>query len=695
MPSLAVGRAQIDAGVIEAFLASTPLFAKTDPGIVAKVAPRVEALDVPGQGTIVAAGEQAQGIYLLFRGRATVRVVDASTGEATVRESLRVGDHFGEVGSLLGSSQPYAVVAEDPCVVLRIGMDVVDQLAAKAPGFSHAIARRLATRLLQASVQGLRQRSSMPAEPSATAPPAAAALVPAGVIPFVRVADYEITPQLLGLVSPKLIQQYQLLPLRLQGKTLTVGMVSPHNTAALADLRRVLYTVDPEVVAISIDDFSQTFVRLKLEAGRGADSKKAGGSSIAPETLVFDQLDAEREAEKAIRVIGEEVILLVNRIIIAAVEREASDIHIEAEAAGLKVKFRVAGMLTDWSEFIAPSFHKGLVARVKILAGLDVTERRMPQDGRIGVRIGRREIDLRVSSLPSGRGEKMVMRLFEAAATMRPLEHIFIEPTTLAAVRGSIDRPYGAVIVAGPTGSGKSSTLYATLNERRKTRPDSSVLTVEDPIEYRLQGITQVQVNHSIGLGFAQVLRAMLRQDPDVIMVGEIRDEETAKLALEAAMTGHLLFSSIHANNALTAIQRLENLGCNRNVIAQSLALVLVQRLARRLCGNCCRMELVAPILFETLVGRHLVDRSAAVPLPRPVGCDACHGTGYSGRVAVVESLQITEEMRAGLLAGHSLADLLRLAQESKMLVPFHRYASFLMARKVIGPNEALLTVAA
>ena len=214
-------------------------------------------------------------------------------------------------------------------------------------------------------------------------------------------------------------------------------------------------------------------------------------------------------------------------------------------------------------------------------------------------------------------------------------------------MRAAIQRPYGAIVVAGPTGSGKTSTLYAALGERIRTRPDTNVLTVEDPIEYRLAGVTQVQVNHAVDLGFAKVLRAMLRQDPDVIMVGEVRDDDTAHLALEAAMTGHLMLTSLHANNAAGLIQRLENLGCGRPLIGQSLALGLVQRLARRLCPRCTTLEVPPPIVLENLAAHGLADRRVAAPLPRAVGCPECNQTGYSGRVAVLEMLAVDDALRA------------------------------------------------
>src|SRR5262249_12553494 len=313
---------------------------------------------------------------------------------------------------------------------------------------------------------------------------------------------------------------------------------------------------------------------------------------------------------------------LVNKIIAAGLELGASDIHIEPTAQGFRVRYRVNGVLQDWSEPIPQgTLLKGVTARVKVLAGLDITERRLPQDGRIGLSVaGKRKMALAAPSLPANRGEKLVMRILEAAGSPRSLEQIFFDPSVIGAVRKALNRPYGGIVIAGPTGSGKTSSMYALLNERKLTRPDTNIIMVEDPIEYRLPGVTQVQVNPAAGLGFAEALRSMLRQDPDVIVVGETRDEATAQIALEASMTGHLLLTSVHANNAVATIQRLENLGAGRALISQSLHLVMVQRLVRKLCSACRKLDPPSPALLDSLIARKIVDKGTQV-LPRAVGC--------------------------------------------------------------------------
>jgi type II secretory ATPase GspE/PulE/Tfp pilus assembly ATPase PilB-like protein len=510
-------------------------------------------------------------------------------------------------------------------------------------------------------------------------------------IRFVRISAYDPPPQVVSAVPARLIQQHRLLPLALRDHTLTVGMVDPFNTASRLELRRVLSTSEVVVVAISQDDFHEAYVRLRIDPVRAARTTR-GPDPVAPDQLVFDQADQEREAKQPSPV-GDEIVALASRMIAHAIERGASDVHVDHGPTGPRIRFRVQGQLYTWDQPIPASAGKSLVARLKVLAGLDVTERRLPQDGRIGVRVGKREVDIRISTIPTSRGEKLALRVFEAHAMLRPLETIFHDAPILEAVHLAIQRPYGAIVVAGPTGSGKTTSLYAAVGERLRTRPDTNVLTVEDPIEYRLAGVTQVQVNHAVDLSFAKVLRAMLRQDPDVIMVGEVRDDDTAQLALEAAMTGHLMLTSVHANNAVGVIQRFEHLGCARPLIGQSLALAVVQRLARRLCPRCTTTEVPPPIVLANLAEHGLVEPGQRPALPRAVGCPECNQTGYAGRVGVVEMLALDDALRAQIMAGAPATELERLATEARLLYSFRQSALHLMTRQMITPAEALLTL--
>mgnify|MGYP000361349155 CR=1 FL=1 len=667
-------RLELPAATIVEFLAGTPLFAGCDRATLVKIAPHVFPVEVPAGTVVVRAGVPNPGIGVVYRGRVSVRDGDAAV------EDVGPGAAFGEAGALLAATQPHDVVAAEDSVLLLISHEVASQLAAKIAAFALAAARGIAARSVTGPIAA-RARS-----PS-TAPPVADG------IRFVRVSAYDPGPQVVAMVPAKLIQQHRLLPLELRDRTLTVGMVDPTNAATRIELARVLSTTSVVVVAISQDDFNEAYVRLRIDPTRAGRGTRPPEHAVHPDHLVFDQTDQERDAKQP-PPIGDEIVALANRMIAHAIERGASDVHVDHAVTGPRVRFRVQGQLAAWDQPVPANAGKALVARLKVLAGLDVTERRLPQDGRLGVRVGKREIDIRISTIPSSRGEKIALRVLEAAAMLRPLETIFHDPVVLEAVHLAIQRPYGAIAIAGPTGSGKTSSLYAALGERIRTRPDTNVLTVEDPIEYRLGGVTQVQVNHAVDLGFAQVLRAMLRQDPDVIMVGEVRDDLTAQLALEAAMTGHLLLTSLHANNAVGVIQRFEHLGCARPLIGQALALVLVQRLVRRLCPRCVTLEVPPPVVIANLIAHGLAERDREQALPRAVGCTDCGQTGYAGRVAVVEMMTIDDALRAQIMAGAPPTTLERVALEARTLYSFRRSALQLMARQMISPAEALLTIA-
>ncbi len=668
------------------FLRGAPLFRDCAPDVADKVAPHVETAHASAGAHLVSAGSTDDSIGVLMRGRASASFVDLRTGARTQLYSIETGDHFGEVGALLGESQPHDVVAEESCVVLVLRRQAIDQLSAKVPAFSQALAASLADRL--------RRSTSRP--PPAPSPGVANAdrstLQRSGAaIPFVRVSSYDLIDAVIEMVPAQLIEQHRMIPLELRDQVLTIGMVDPFNDVALRAVQRVLTHAQPNVVAISQDDFNSTKRRLKIHTPTAQGRRE---QRIDPNLVAFEDAESKRESERALQQAGEHVVTLAAQVVAAALERGASDIHLEPIPRSIRIRFRVNGTLSEWEQSVQPQLARALVARFKVLAGLDIAEKRRPQDGRISVRVGRRRVDLRVSTLPSSEGEKIAMRILEASTMLRALDQIFVEQRTLSAIRETLQRPYGAIVVAGPTGSGKTSTLYAALHERQTVRPDTNIITVEDPIEYRLDEITQVQVNHSIGLGFAEVLRSMLRQDPDVLMVGEVRDAETAQLALESAMTGHLVLTSIHASNAAAAIQRFENLGCDTAIIAQSIALVLVQRLVRRLCPRCTVLAPVPQLMRESLVARGLYPSGASTPLPRAAGCEACDDTGFLGRVAVVESLQLTDPLRSMLMANRPLDELMTFAEERDALVQFPRYASFLMEQQLIGPAESLLAVA-
>lgn len=674
------------------FLSSTTLFRGCDKGTIDKIAPHVVATTYRKGEVICSQGSADTKLGFLYSGTIAVRRLHATTKAVLSVEQVKAGDSFNDSACILGTAITEEALADEDCVVLFVGKEVFTQLLAKVAPFAAASAKRMATKMMQAAFIASKQPAAANA-PNVDLSSMGANNKPLGEgdIRFVRAQAYDVDARLLSLLPVKLIKQHRVLPLELRDRKLLLGMVDPFNIGALSEIKRMLASVDIEPAAIGLDDFNEATVRLKIESAAAGQRRVA--EPVPPDSITYDLSDQERDA-KAVGAIGEEVIQVATRIIAAGIERSASDIHIESDATGVRVRYRINGQLVDWDQYVSPGMSRSLCARFKILSGLDITEKRLPQDGRIGLKAGKRNIDLRISTLPSTRGEKIVMRLFEAANMMRPLDGIFFDAKALATYREALNKPYGAVIVAGPTGSGKSSTLYASLGERKRTRPDTNILTVEDPVEYRLSGITQVSVNPAIQLTFARVLRSMLRQDPDVILVGEVRDEETANIALEAGMTGHLLFTSIHANNAVGVIQRLENLGCNRALIGQSINGVIVQRLARKLCKRCTITEVPPPILLETLAQKGLINRANPIALPRATGCADCGNSGFHGRVPVLEMLFPTDEFRAQIVSGLPLAELEASGVESGSLYPFRRYAALLMAQQLISPSEALLVVA-
>ena len=362
---------------------------------------------------------------------------------------------------------------------------------------------------------------------------------------------------------------------------------------------------------------------------------------------VIDSLDAEGQGEEAAN--QAPVIRFVDLLLRQAVKNRASDIHIEPQAHSTVVRMRVDGLLRD---VVPPSkrMHAAVTARVKILAQMNIAERRLPQDGRFRLRNAGRDIDVRVSTIPTIYGEKIVMRILDASAVSHDLDRLGVEPTALLELKTQLSRPHGIIIVTGPTGSGKSTTLYSALNYLKD--PALNITTVEDPVEYRLAGINQIQVKPEIGFDFAKCLRAILRQDPDIILIGEIRDRETVEIAMKASLTGHLVLSTFHTNDAVSAISRLVHMGIERYLLASTVNLIVAQRLVRRICENCKEpVELPADTLRRLRIGP---ERTVGATFRRGCGCPACTDSGYSGRLPIFEFLAVDGDIAERIVAGQS-----------------------------------------
>lgn len=652
----------------------------------------LESFD-PGQ-ILVDCVSPVDALSFIAQGRARVTVFEEEGGDELSIADLVPGDSFGEAAMTLGVASDFRVTATAPGVVLRLQRADVQRVARAVPEVFDSLSKRIAAEALKTS--GL-LRQTRPPDPRATPapltplPPLRAAGARTSTPPpdrdqivFVQVAQFPLSPKVLGLVPARVILEHRLLPLALREQTVTVGMVDPHSVGARGELSRALSHVSVSIVAISADDFTQTVRRLKLDVraeARVASSASAGARPVY-------NAEVRKDADKAARVVGDEVVRILDEIVADAVEIGASDIHIDPEAKETRVRMRVQGMMIESRRSVPASLAGPLAARVKVLAELDITERRQPQDGRILAQLGDKEVNLRVATLATARGEKIAIRILDPADVMRPLNHIFLHGKALDLVRRAVAASYGAMLVAGATGSGKTSTMYSLLNERKHLRPDNNIVTVEDPIEFLVPGLSQYPVNAKAGLGYPPVLRAMLRQDPDVIMIGELRDAESATIMVEAALTGHLVLATVHGSHVGAVLNRMSHFGCDEVLQAQAINIILVQRLARRLC-SCVVEDEVAPQLLSALAQRGLIAAGTA-RLPRARGCETCGGTGYRGRVAVVEVMHFSDVVRGLLAARAPIATLLHEAAAAGDYLPFSACTALLLGNRVLTPADAL-----
>lgn len=436
-------------------------------------------------------------------------------------------------------------------------------------------------------------------------------------------------------------KQFLTIPIGSDGKSIIVATSDPLNTLAIDQLK-LCYEMPITILVTSAEEVTRTInsIRTNLMSDRSsalADSEDKGDELDS--TLKIDVTDAEDDDAPIIR--------YVNSIIFKASNERASDIHIEPFEHGLKVRFRIDGVLHDVATEDS-YFQSSITSRIKVMAGLNIAEKRLPQDGRIGVKIAGNDVDLRVSTIPTQFGERIVLRLLDKSSTLLDLEQLGISGKTLKSVQNLIDKPHGIILVTGPTGSGKTTTLYACLS--KINTPDLNILTVEDPIEYQLEGIGQMQVNPKINFTFATGLRAILRQDPDVVMVGEIRDAETAEIAIQASLTGHLVLSTLHTNDSASSITRLLDIGIEPFLVCSSILGVMAQRLVRRLCSHCrVPYEISDEELRELGVDASSIE-SRTVYRPGESDCRICQGTGYKGRLGIHELLMVTDEIRALIL---------------------------------------------
>jgi len=470
-------------------------------------------------------------------------------------------------------------------------------------------------------------------------------------MPFVDLAEASVDGAALSSVPQAVCRRYNALPIGYEDGKLLVAMSDPANVFAIDDIRSITGVEVKPVVATKSD------VIAAINRYHRADS------DLDDLTMVLDH--EEEESLDGLKEVVEDapIVKFVNLLITQAINDRASDIHLEPTERELRVRFRIDGVLHEIMRS-PKNIQSGVISRLKIMADINIAERRIPQDGRLSVNVAGKKIDLRVATLPTVWGEKVVMRVLDNSTAMMNLSDLGFSQDNYDRYAVSFTKPYGMILVTGPTGSGKSTTLYATLNI--VSRPEINVITVEDPVEYRIGGINQVQTNPKAGLTFATALRSILRSDPDVVLIGEIRDHETAQIAIEAALTGHLVLSSLHTNDAPSAMTRLVEMGIEPFLVGSALDSVLAQRLARRLCDKC--KEPYAPEPDVLIASNYPWTEGEELPtLFQPVGCAACAKTGYRGRLALHEVMTVSEDIERMTVARASAIDIGHVAVEQGM----------------------------
>jgi len=456
--------------------------------------------------------------------------------------------------------------------------------------------------------------------------------------PKIGAADFPDKPPMINGLSPQLMRQWRVVTLSIDDSEARVAMTTPQDLY-LRELLENIYQKPVRPFLASEEDILAAVYRwYEADIDLGSEDSEDESRTVDDDELWEDPEQLRDLASEA------PVIRLVNHIISQALEVKASDIHFEPFRDLLKVRFRIDGVLHD-IETVSKRLQPAITSRLKLMGKMNIAEMRLPQDGRIKVREGQREIDIRVSSLPTLFGESVVLRLLNREEIQLDLEILGISAYILGDFEKIISRPYGLILVTGPTGSGKTTTLYGVMN--RINAPDKKIITVEDPVEYQLDGINQIQIRPKIGLGFASALRNILRQDPDVILIGEIRDAETAEIAIQSALTGHLVFSTLHTNDAASAITRLQEMGVESYLLSSCLLAVMAQRLVRKICPHCGAAYDLPPGFFEEVVRALGVDSTQAPSeVWRGKGCAHCANTGFSGRTGIYELIQVNDEIR-------------------------------------------------
>ena len=663
------------------FLKNVKLFAELSTDSLLKLGSCLKTSEFPPAEVIVREGAPGVSMYIIKSGLVEVRKKDPSTGFDFLVAQLSEGAAVGEMSLLTGKPRSATVTTVQPTVVFTLTRADFRNLLTQHPEISLGLARILAERLEEATKQ-------------------------VG-IEYVNLFKGKFDPRIVGLLPQSLCLLHKLVPIAYVNNAVTLAMVNPSNLVAFDDVRRYIKGVVIEPQVCTEDDFKRFMDTVYpdlmgvKEAGRKKEEDRARHEKKRPfmefqmqsledlQNEILSGLEVQQEEEEKtdttdLATASEDapIVRLANNILALAIKKGASDIHIEPQEDGVVLRLRIDGVLYVENK-LSKKIQLPLASRFKILSRLDIAERRMPQDGRISIRIENRSIDFRVSTVPGKFGEKIVMRILDKSTNLMPLDQIILHAPTVEKLRWMINQPYGIIYVTGPTGSGKTTTLYSSLNEINS--PDINISTAEDPIEYDLQGLCQVQTHADIGLDFARILRAFLRQDPDVILVGETRDNETAKISVEAALTGHLVFTTLHTNDAPDSFTRLEEMGIEPFLVANSTIGIVPQRLARRLCQNCK----VPTEVHETTLSYFGYTKDNAPPFYKGEGCDRCNGTGKKGRVGIYELLTMNDDLKRAVANGAKTDEIRDIARASGMRT-LKEYAMLLMADGLTSVDEVL-----
>jgi type II secretory ATPase GspE/PulE/Tfp pilus assembly ATPase PilB-like protein len=628
-----------------------PAFRELEEADLQALAKSLHQRTVKAGEMVVKQGETGHELYIILEGDFQVFVRQEQLDFEKVLRRLGPGNYFGEIALLSGGSRTTSVRAVTDGKIAALHQVALEDVIRRSPALALSLCKGMA-----AYVRQILARDT-------------------GVA-FIDLDDVLIDKTATALIPPKISAYAKALAYAKDGETVKVAMVDPFDAPTRTFLKEVLRGHTVEFAATSESDFERYRAAFLAEATEqpATDTELEEMSYVSATGQKVDFGDRET---------GE----LMERVFKSAFKYGASDVHFEPLGERSRVRMRIDGNMIPIEDQVSGKLHNLVVSRLKVMSDMDITNRRMPQDGRFVLKAGNRELETRVSVMPCKGGEKVVLRTLDPIKQSASLDQLVLSQPVAMQVRESFLSPTGLVLVCGPTGSGKTTTLYGGLSEIWRGSNTWNIVTIEDPIEYQLDFATQIQVNRAVGLDFPQILRSVLRQDPDIILVGEIRDDESAEIAVEAGTTGHLVLSSLHTDSAVDAIVRLRQLNVRPYLIAAALRCVVAQKLAPKICPSCAQASSLEPETKERLVDLGIVDQAWNGTVYKPQGCEACRFTGTKGRVGVFEVLVVNPKLRDAIEKGASYADM-RACLTHDDFIPMARYARFLLENKMVSVDE-------